>query len=707
MLRPRTVAIVGASATPGALGASVLENLCGMGFSGQLHLVNPNRDEIDGRPCLRAIGALPEGVDVAVLAIPAAGVLDALRQLAQRKAGAAIIFSSGFAESGTAGLALQRELARVAFESGMLIVGPNCLGLINFVDGIALSFVASPPARKTHGERIGIVSQSGALAAVLGVTLTSRELALSYSVSTGNEAATGVEDYLEFMLTDPPTRVIALVVEQFRQPARFLDVARRARRAGKTIVLLHPGQSDRARAAAATHTGAIASDYRLMRTMVEHAGVVVAETLEEWGDIVEIAARCAPVAAGGTAVITESGAFKALALDVCERIGLDLPPMSADSNPAVRDALPAFVPVGNPLDLTAQVLVDPGLYGRTLAALRDDVRVAAVVFVIIQTDETTAAAKFPFIIEAVRAHPPGQLLLFAGLDDGAVVPSRHIRALRRLGVPYYPSPERAFRALARLSARAAHGGVATVPVEPTVVPLPAAGGVLTEHRGKRMLAALGIAVPDGRFVTCCADAQTAARDIGFPVVLKAQSADLSHKSDAGGVVLNLADADALAQGWQQLHTHIASHRPGLILDGVLVERAVAPGLELIVGARNDPEWGAVLLVGFGGVQAEIFQDVRLLPPDLPRDIIMRDILRLKGAALLRGFRGGPVPDVAAVADVLVCLGQVLAGNPRIREIDVNPLRVYPEGAVALDALLVVQPDAPACDTCFASGGTAI
>ncbi|MGI4857562.1 MAG: acetate--CoA ligase family protein [Janthinobacterium lividum] len=692
LLRPRTVAIVGASATPGALGASVLANLRRMGFSGSIHLINPKRDQIDGMPCLQSIDALPEGIDVAILAIPQSGVLEALRQLARRKVGAAIIFSAGFAEGGAEGLAQQREIARVAAESGMIVEGPNCLGLVNFVDGIPLSFVAMPPLRDTHGERIGIVSQSGAMAAVLGVMLINRELALSYSISTGNEAVTGVEDYLEFMLTDPHTRVVALVVEQFRQPARFLDAARRARQAGKTIVLLHPGQSDLARAAAATHTGAIAGDYQLMRTMVERAGVVVAETLEELSDIVEIVARCGPPAAGGTAVITESGAFKALTLDLCERIGLDLPPMSADSNPAVRDALPAFVPVSNPLDLTAQALVDPGLYGRTLAALRDDARVTAIVFAIIQTDETTAAAKFPFIIEAVTARRPDQPILFAGLDDGAVVPSHYIQALRRLGVPYFPSPERAYRALARLSARATQALVAVAPVAPAAVTLPAQGGVIAEHDSKRLLAELGITVPDGRCVTRLEDAQAAARDIGFPVVLKAQSADLSHKSDVGGVVLNLDDADALARGWERLHADIARHRPGLSLDGVLVERMGARGTELIVGARNDPEWGAVLLVGFGGVQAEILKDVRLLPHDLPREAIVSDILRLKSAALLRGFRGGPALDVAAVADVIVRLGRLLAGNPRIQEIDINPLVVHPHGAgaVALDALMVVQ-----------------
>jgi acyl-CoA synthetase (NDP forming) len=389
LLRPRSVAVIGASATPGALGASVIANLDRMRFSGDVHLINPNRDAIGSRPCLKSVDELPLGVDVAVLAIPRAAVINTVEALARRKVGAAIIFSAGFAEGGEVGLADQRELARIARDAGMIIEGPNCLGLVNYVDGVALTFVETPALALNSRPGIAIVSQSGAMAAVVAVTLASKELGISYSISTGNEAASGVEDYVEYLLDDVHTQVLALVVEQFREPARFLELARAARTRNKPIVLLHPGRSSAARESAATHTGALAGDYSVMSAKVRREGVLLAGSLEEFGDILDIILRCPTRPAGGSAVLTESGAFKALTLDLCEEIGLPLPTLTDESAPALRSALPAFVPVGNPVDLTAQGLVDPDLYRRALAALVTDERFGCIVLTIIQTDART------------------------------------------------------------------------------------------------------------------------------------------------------------------------------------------------------------------------------------------------------------------------------------------------------------------------------
>ncbi|AMB47074.1 acetate--CoA ligase family protein [Methylobacterium sp. AMS5] len=693
LLRPRSVAIVGASDKPGALGASVLANLTRAGYAGPIHLINPRRAEIAGRACLPSVEALPEGIDVAVLAIPRAAVLETMRALAERRVGAAIIFSAGFAEGGEAGLAEQRAIAQIARDADMVVEGPNCLGLINFVDGVPLTFVELPATPLAGRPGIGIVSQSGAMAAVLGVTLMARDLGLSYSVSTGNEAASGVEDYVDHLVDDPDTRVIAMIVEQFRRPARFLAAAERARAAGKPVVLLHPGRGEAARRSAATHTGALAGDYAVMRLKVERAGVSVVGTLEELGDVAELLLRCPPFSAGGTAVLTESGAYKALTLDLAEDVGLALPPLGDADSPALRAALPDFVPVSNPVDLTAQALVDPDLYRRALAALLDDTRVAAVVLGIIQTDAATCALKFPPIIEALRALKPGKPVLFGGLDEGAAVAGEHIAALRALGVPYFATCERVIRALAVVARR---GGA---PAEAAPVPpLPPrfaddVRGVVPEYRAKALLAPLGIPFPESRMATTLAEAHEAAGQLGYPVVLKAQSAELSHKSDAGGVIVGLADPGDLARGWAQLAANIAHHRPGLVLDGVLVERMGARGVELIVGGRSDPDWGPVVLVGFGGVQAEVLKDVCLLPPDLDEAAIADRIRTLRSAALLDGFRGAPALDVAAVARVAAAVGRALLSETRIREIDLNPVVVRPvgEGAVALDALMIFAP----------------
>jgi acetate---CoA ligase (ADP-forming) len=690
LLKPRSVAVVGASPTPGALGASVVANLERMGFGGEIHLINPKRESIGGRRCLPSVAELPLGVDVAVLAIPRSAVIETVRELVKRQAGAAIIFSAGFAEGGEAGLADQRELARIASDSGMVIEGPNCLGLVNYVDGIALTFVETPAIALGDRAGIGIVSQSGAMAAVVDVTLTAKSVGISYSISTGNEAASGVEDYVEHLLEDAKTRVIGLIVEQFRQPRRFLALAQRAQRTGKAVVLLHPGRSAAARDSAATHTGALAGDYQVMRTLVERQGVLLTETLEEFSDLLELTARFPGLPARGPAVLTESGAFKALTLDMCEQVGLELPQIDDESAPLLRAALPSFVPAGNPVDLTAQGLVDPDLYRRALSALLQDERFGSVIFGIIQTDPKTCQLKFPAIIAAVAQSKVKKPVIFAGLDDGAQVPAEYIAELRALNVPYFPSADRVYRAMAHWC-KAAHRDTARSTLPPTRLPSRPPRGILAEYRAKELLAPLGIRFPVGRLARSLADAQIVAAQIGKPVALKAQSNDLPHKSDAGGVELGLTDAESITRGWNRLHANIARHRPDLKLDGVLVESMSPRGTELIVGGRNDPEWGPIVLAGFGGVQAEILHDVRLMPTDLTLDGIVRELQLLKSAVLLDGFRGSPPLDIGAVADIILRVAALLRGEPHILEIDLNPLIVYANGhgAIALDALLVL------------------
>lgn len=689
LLSPRSVVIVGASPTPGALGNSVLRNLERHGYAGDIHLINPKRDTIDGRPCLKSIDELPHGVDAAVLAIPGPAVLGAVQALAARGVGAAIIFSAGFAEGGEEGLAAQAEVARIAHEHGMVVEGPNCLGMVNYAEGVPLTFVETPVLDLTGKPAVGIVSQSGAMAVVLGTTLMAKGLGITVSVSTGNEAASGVEDYVEHLLNDPATPAIAMIVEQFRKPARFLALAEKARAAGKHIVLLHPGTSSAARESAATHTGAMAGDWQLMKAKVERAGVVLVDSLEALGDVVELAVRAKPVRRGGTAVLTESGAFKALTLDLAENIGLTLSAMDGATAEAMRASIPDFIPVSNPMDLTAQALVDPDLYRRTLIPLLADDNYAALVFGIIQTDPATCARKFPAIIDAVTALKPDKPVIFAGIDDGAEVPAEYIDGLRSIGVTYFPSPDRAFRALRQLG-KLAERDFATADAAPVTLDLPS--GVIPEYRAKQLLGPVGIPFPAGGFAASADEAKAIAAKVGYPVAIKAQSAALSHKSDAGGVILNIADDAALDAAWDRLFANVAAYDSAIALDGAQVEAMGKRGVELIIGARNDPEWGPVILAGFGGVTAELLHDVRLLPHDLPHDAIVAELRALKQGALLNGYRGSPALDVDAVAKLIAGLGRVLAGTPSIREIDLNPVVVYPagEGVVALDALILAD-----------------
>lgn len=690
LLRPRSVAIVGASPTPGSFGASILANLENAGYKGQLHLINPKRSEIGGRPCVASVDDLPEGVDCAVLAIPRVAVLDAVLACARRKVGGVIIFSAGFAEAGEQGRLEQLRLGEIAREHSMVVEGPNCLGIANYVDGIPLTFVVTPMLPFQPGMGVAIVSQSGAMAAVLGVSLRHHGLQITYSASTGNEAASGVEEFLEYMVADDNTRVIAMIVEQFRKPKKLLALAQRAREAGKRIVLLHPGSSSAARAAAATHTGALAGDYNLMRTKVAHAGIIVVDTLEELVDVTDILSRCHNLPTGGAAVFTESGAFKALALDLCERLALPLPALADATADALRAVLPDFIPPTNPLDITAQGLVDPDLYRRCIPPVLADEQYGSLVLAIILTDETTSALKFPPILAALGDIKPTKPVLFAGLDEGAQIDPKYVDQLRELGVPFFPSSDRAFRALAHVTCHASKmrqaSEVSSTSIASTTLPT----GVIPEYISKQLLASVGIPVPVGELATTVEEAKAIAAKIGYPVVLKAQAAALTHKSDVGGVALKLQSAEAVATAWHKMQSDLATALPDLKLDGILVETMGQGGTELIVGAHSDPEWGPVLLIGLGGVLAEALGDTRLSVPGLSREAVVAELLQLKSAALLRGFRGSLPVDLEAAADVVVRLGAFVLANPSVREVDINPVIVYAKGkgAVALDALIV-------------------
>lgn len=693
LLRPKSVAVVGASDRHGALGATLLNNLVQYEFAGDIYPVNPKREEIQGLKCYASVDQLPEGIDCAVLAIPRPFVLDTVRGLAQRGCGAVVIYSAGFSEAGEEGLKEQLELGVIAAEYGMVIEGPNCLGCTNYVERVPLTFVETNMISPPKGARaVGIASQSGALAAVLATALHPRGCYVSTSVSTGNEAASGVEDYVEWLIDDEDTHVIAMYVESLRRPKAFIAAARRARAAGKPIIMLHPGKSNKAQESAATHTGAMAGDYALMKAKLGREGVIFADTLEELEDITEIALRCPSLPGANMAVLGESGALRGLAFDIAEDIGLDLIDLNDDNSPALRAVLPDFVPVSNPTDITAAGLSEPEIYTKVLTALLADDRVGSVVASIIQSDPITSKIKFPAIIKVLEDGTFSKPLVFAGVDEGARVPQEYIDGLRQVGIPWFPSTERAYRAIARL-ADLAKRDLADNSQSPLSLPaLSGASGVVPEYKAKELLAPLGIPFPQSKFAATADDAAAAADEIGYPVVLKAQAAALGHKSDAGGVILKLDSAEAVKAAFDKIFTNVAAYDASIQLDGVLVEKMGTMGLEMIVGAKSDPEWGPVVLAGFGGVTAEILKDVVLLTTDLSEEQVVAKLLTLKQAALLKGYRGSPELDVPALAKLIVEIGRVMEGNPSIREIDLNPVIVHPkgQGVVALDALMLVQ-----------------
>jgi acyl-CoA synthetase (NDP forming) len=691
LLRPRSVAIVGASATPGALGAGVLANLDRFGFPGDVHLINPNRSEINGRRCLRSTRDLPYGVDCAVFAIPSSGMTEAMAGCAARGVGGAVIFSGGFAEAGPAGRALQDEIAGIARQHGIVLEGPNCLGFVNNVDRVALTFSPAAPVNLEGRRAIGIVSQSGAMASVLRAAFNAHDVAFSYAISTGNEALSSIEDYIAFLMDDAATTVIALIAEQFRHPRRFLELARSARERGKLIVVLHPGRSIAAQISAQTHTAAMSGDWQVMRAFVGHAGAVLVDTIEELIDVSEMLARFGGPLNGSLAVLTESGIFKGQVLDLCEELGIDLPAPSPQSLDALAALAPDLILPTNPLDLTAQALIDPKLLPDAINAFLKDDHVGCLMLSPMCPHPGMTKRRMEPLIGHLNTERPPKPVVFAMLGDDAEVPAEIISGFRQLDIPFFRSPERALRALGRISHIGEPSAHAPSPAAPAQAERLRAGTV-PEYLAKQLLADFGFPTPPGGLARDVDAAAAVAARIGFPLALKAQSAALSHKSDAGGVVLGLKDAAELAAGWTKLHRDVARSRPGLVLDGVLVEAMAAKGFELILGARDDKDWGPALIIGLGGIWTEALGDIRVLPPYLTPDQITGEFRKLRGAKLLSGFRGSPPVDVKAAAEVTARLGAFILAHPEITEIDLNPVVVYPEGrgAAVLDAVIEVS-----------------
>jgi acyl-CoA synthetase (NDP forming) len=692
ILRPRSVAIVGISPEPGHMGASVLANLERCHFAGDIHLVSRSRKEFNGRACTPSIDDLPQGVDVAVLVVPQNAAVDAITACGRRGVGAAIVFASGFAEVGDAGRADQERLAAAARGANVMVLGPNCIGMCSFGVGAALTFegnVELPPPGAAP--KIGMAAQSGAVAAIMRLSFLAKGLGVTFYISTGNEADLTVEDFLGPLIEDPDTQVAALFVEQIRKPQLFLELAKRARALQKPIVVMHPGRSQRARVSASTHTGALAGDHRVLTSLLRHAAVVMVDTLEELVDAAEFLARTKPPMKG-PGIITNSGAVKGFALDFCDQIGLDVPRLAPDTAATLKAALPAFASIDNPADITAMTLRDPTLWTRTADAMLADPELGSLCIAMVPGSAKSALEKADALLPSIARG--GKPAVIAALGDEHPIPPEFMAAFREKGVPAYRTPERALRALGHATAygqrRAAVEGEAMA----LDAPAPPRRGTLPEYEGKAYLAALGIAVPRGSLARDVAEAKQIAERIGYPVALKAQAAMLAHKSDVGGVALNIADAAALDAAWSRMVAQIKAAQPGLALDGILVEAMAAPGIEMIVGARRDPEWGPIVMVGLGGIWTEALDDIRLMPADLTRAQIIAEINRLKGARLLHGLRGAAAADLEALADTVLRIGALMRARDEITEIDINPLMVYRNGVLALDALIVATNPSP-------------
>jgi acetate---CoA ligase (ADP-forming) len=700
LMRPQSVAIVGISAKTGSAGRVVLELLDNNKFLGPVYLVGRSTADISGRQVLASMDELPQGIDLAVLTLPAPAVREAIEGCVRRGVKAAVIFASGFAEVSTDGTDEQAHIGEIARAGGLALLGPNCLGYMNFVDGFAAGFVSSQPTQRLTDDTRGavaIVAQSGGLGSHLQGGLGARGVPVSCWISTGNEADLGIADFIRYLLEDPVTQVIAVYAEDIRRPKEFIDAAREALRRGKPIVMMHPGRGAKAREAARSHTGALTGDHAVMRTLVEHAGVVVVDTLDELMDVSELLVRFPKPSKGDLGVLTFSGAFCGIAHDFCEDIGVRLPPLSRETLDFLTPILPAFLPPKNPLDLGTQTIQQPELLRICVEALLRDPAIGGLAISIPATSPRHSIIYIDGVVAGTKTS--NKPVALAILGDASPLSPDFTETVRKNNVVLSRSSDRALRAIGKVIGFGNRNSVLAERKGAPIgsVSIPELGqGAQPEWLGKKVLAALGIRIPAGQLAGSVEAAIDGANRVGYPVAMKAQAGKLAHKTEAGGVVLGVADADALRRIWAELHANVARSQPGLKLDGVLVEAMSPSGLELVVGARRDARWGPIVMLGLGGIWVEALGDVRLMAPDLTEDEIIEELGKLKTAKLLHGFRNSPPRDVKAVAAAAAALGGLMRARPEIIEIDINPLMVHADGqgATALDALIVTAGGEP-------------
>ena len=683
-LRPRSIAIIGISTRAGSAGQVILQCLKINNFKGDIYLVGRTDQPIDGRSVLKSPDELPEGVELAVFTLPATGVREAIESCARRKVGSAMVFAAGFAEVGDH--ATQDAVTTTARAAGLAVVGPNCLGVTNNVDGMMLHMLYAREAQRSVEDGVAFVGQSGGLLGHFQRATDGRGIPLSYVISTGNEAGLETTDFLEFLVDDRSTRVIALYCEEIRRPQEFLAALRRAHAAGKPVVLMQAGRSAKARKAAQSHTGALIGDFATIRTQVEDAGGVVVSTMDEMMDLVAILQRFPTPPTKGPGILTASGAYVGLTNDFAEEVGLELPELEPATVKKVSEGLPSYGNYGNPLDVTAGFM--PSMLTGVVKALIDDPNVG---MLFISFPISTAIPVRAF--NKGMADSPKPKVMVA-LGDTWQLGADVNEAVKESPAVFSRSSDRMLRAIALYTKYGR--SLARTRVTDTPTPfarLPNLGkGAQPEWLGKKLLAAAGIRVPDGDLARTRDEAAAVARRIGYPVVLKMQAAALVHKTEAGGVALNLAEEATLRAAWDMTLRNVKRAAPDVSLEGALVEKMSPKGVELMVGAKRDPSWGTVLLLGLGGIWVEALGDVQLVPGNADETQILEALGKLRSAKLLAGVRGAPPADVDAVVQAVMAIGRLMQTTPELTEIDVNPLMVHAkgQGATALDALIVTD-----------------
>ncbi len=685
---PRSIAIIGASQDATKIGGRPVELLRRFGFPGAIYPINPRATEVQGLPAFPSVDALPEAPDLAIISVAAEAAPGALDACAAKGVKAAVIFSSGFAELGEAGVAMQDRLRATAQRSGMRVLGPNCLGAASVAERSIATFSVVLEGGLPPPGPLGIASQSGNIGSYTALLARERGIGASRFITTGNECDVDIADAIAFLARDTATTVILCVLETCRDASRLTGALEMARQAGKPVIVLKIGASEAGQAAAASHTGALAGSDAVFDAVFRRAGAVRVQSVEQLLDLGHAAAVLGDRLPKGrrTMLLTASGGFGVLLADAASAAGLSLPSPSAATQQRILDVVP-FASPRNPVDATAQMSSRPEILEAILAALlEDDSCDALLVLMSASLYLPRLRAVYMPTLRAVREKHPDKVVMLAvhGPPDA-------VAELTAMGFPVVDGVGPSTLALAGLCDLAAARSLPPLPPAlPQAQPIHAAA-LRTEAGAKRILAAAGVPVLPERVVASAAEAASAAAAMGFPVVLKIVSPDLPHKTEVGGVVLGLDTTHAVAAAHDAMLARVRVAAPAARIEGVIASPMIRGGTEMILGTKRDPVFGPVVLVGLGGIFAEVIQDVALRPAPVDEAEAMAMLRSLKAFPVLDGARGRPKADLMAAASAIAALSRFAAQHAAdIAEIDINPLLVRPvgEGAVALDALMV-------------------
>lgn len=690
LFEPRAIAVYGASSDPTKIGGRPLDFLKGSGFEGTLYPINPKAAQIQGLPAYATVSAVPGPVDLAIVAVPAPGVLAALEDCAAKGVGGAVVLSSGFAEVGGPGAQWQAGIAALARRTGMRVVGPNCMGLINVRRRLLGTFTPSAAGFGLVPGRISLVSQSGAFGGYCLSLIRQRGLGLNLWITTGNQCDVDVADCIDHFARDDGTQVIVTYLEAATDKDRLVAALAVARERDKRVVVMKVGRSEAGAQAAASHTASLAGADQVYEGLFRQYGAWRARSIDELFDVAYACSVPAPAPMGRrVGLLTVSGGVGALMADVASDCGLDVAPMPEDAQARLKQLVP-FCGPRNPVDMTAQLVNDLTLFGRNFQIMLEEGGYDVVVAFLSSVGQVMDLSRSLLEqLQAVLQRFPDRAVVFSSLAAPEVR-----KMYEAAGVLLFDEPTRAVRAASALVYFAEQSRRAAQRDAPQALPagaLPPPSRAVNEVQAKAILASAGIpAVPEH----LAPDEDAAAREaaaLGYPVVLKIASADIAHKSEIGGVIVGLADETRLRAAFRTLIQRTTERAPQARIDGVVVARMAERGVETILGVVRDPVFGAVVMFGLGGVFVEAFQDVafRVAPFGVAEARTM--ICEVKGRVLLQGVRGQPPADEDALAEALAALSVYAARHAdAIESIDINPLLVLPRGrgVLALDALIV-------------------